>query len=102
MSAYENIMDTEEDNKFIRKEKSKRNSTPPRNKSRKKLNNHLLKFQDRLGKILFNLLVMIMAFVIIGYIGVLIGTISNLMLVSFYQYCVIFLGLFLFISFKIS
>jgi ABC-type multidrug transport system fused ATPase/permease subunit len=99
MSAYENIMDTEE---VTRKEKSKRKTTPPRNKSRKKLNNHLLKFKDRLGKILFNLLVMIMAFVIIGYIGVLVGTLSNLILVSFYQYFVTFLGLFLFISFKIS
>ena len=102
MLAYENIMDTEEVTKSIRKEKSKRISTPPRNKSRKKLNNHLLKFQDQLGKILFNLMIMIIAFLIIGYAGVLIGTLSNLLLVSFYQYCVIFLGLFLFISFKIS
>ena len=102
MSAYENIMDTEEDNKFIKKEKSKRKTTPPRNKSKKILTDHYARFKYQLGKVLFNLFVMIMAFLILGYAGVLIGTLSNLIMMSFYQYFVVFLGLFLFISFKIS
>ena len=100
MSAYENIMNTEEVTKSTRKEKYKRKTTPPRNKSRKKLNNHLLKFIHRLGKILFNLFIMILALVIIGYIGIFIGTLSNLMLESFYQHYVLCLVLYLFISFS--
>ena len=102
MSAYENIMDTEEDNKFIKKEKSKRKTTPPRNKSKKILTDHYAKFKYQLGKILFNLITLILAFFVIGYSGILIGKLSNLIMMSFYQYYVVFLGLFLFISFKIS
>jgi hypothetical protein len=102
MSAFEKIMNTEETSKYKSRGKSKRSTTPPRNKNRNKLNNHFLKFKDRLGKILFNTITMIIAFVIIGYIGTIIGTISNSLLISFYQHYVLFLGLVFFISFKIS
>ena len=95
--SYENIMNTEEYNV---KQKSKRVKTPPRNK--KIISAHYAKFKYKLGKVLFNLIIMILAFFVIGYSGILIGKLSNLIMMSFYQYFVVFLGLFLFISFKIS
>lgn len=100
MSAYENIMNTEENNKNNVKQKSKRVKTPPRNK--KIISANYAKFKYKLGKVLFNLITMILAFFVIGYSGILIGKVSNLIMMSFYQYYVVFLGLFLFISFKIS